>query len=67
MFSLFHNPRYGQIWYQVLPDSDGTASGAAAAMGSLECLVEIKLDYIKAQIPRLRNTHEGIGIGAVAV
>src|SRR5947209_16912109 len=57
----------GQERYQVFFDADGACTGAAAAMRSAACFMQVEMHYVEAHIARAGDAKYGIGIRAVVV
>ena len=56
-----------QIGSQVLFHAYGSHAGSAAAVGDSEGLVQVDMHDVGAEVGRVRETHQGIHIGAVQV
>jgi hypothetical protein len=61
------DPRRGQERQQLLPYSDWSGAGAAAAVRSRERLVDVDVHYVESGLTGLEAAHDGVQVGPVHV
>ena len=52
---------------QLLDNADRAGTGPAAAVRRAKGLVQVEVHHVEAQLGRLRDAHDGVQVGAIAV